>query len=122
MEPRKVAKKSKDKAKNKSVRLSAESFEKGNRWVDIANEKKAGSKIKLDQVINLALGLLTPENIKKLQSDSLKGSDLQEIMRQKYIKQFGNISKEDYIAFTTTSAYAEFLVSQSSVTNLEVAV
>lgn len=114
--------KTKNQAKNKSVRLKTETIEKGERWADIANEKKAGSKIKLDQVINLALGLLTSEHIKKLQADSLKGSDLQEIMRQKYIKQFGDISKEDYLAFTTTSAYAEFLVSQSSLINLEVAV
>lgn len=122
METKKVTKKSKSQAKNKSVRISIDTFEKADRWVEIANEKKAGCKIKLDQVLNLALGLLTSDHIKKLQSDSLKGSDLQEIMRQKYIKQFGNISKEDYIAFTTTSAYAEFLVAQNSVPSLEVAV
>lgn len=122
MENKKVTKKFKIQAKNKSVRISTDTFEKADRWVDLANEKKAGCKIKLDQILNLALGLLTSDHIKKLQSDSLKGSDLQEIMRQKYIKQFGNILKEDYIAFTTTSAYVEFLVSQSSINNLEVAI
>lgn len=122
MEPKKVTKKSKSQSKNKSVRISSDTFEKADRWVKIANEKKAGSKVKLDQVLNLAIGLITMEHIKKLQSDSLKGTDLQELMRQKYIKQFGNISKEDYIAFTTTSAYAEFLVAQNSDANLGVAV
>ncbi len=122
METKKVTKKSKSQSKNKSVRLSMSTYESANRWVEFANEKKAGSKIKLDQVLNLAVSLLTPEHIKKLQSDSLKGSDLQEIMRQKYIKQFGHISKEDYIAFTTTSAYVEFLIAQNDLVNLEVAV
>lgn len=122
METKKVTKKSNAKAKNKSVRISVATSEKAERWIELANEKKAGSKIKLDQILNLAMDLLTPEHIKKLQTDSLKGSDLQELMRQKYIKQFGNISKEDYIAFTTTSAYAEFLVSQKSMVNLEVAI
>ncbi len=121
MENKKVIKKLKAPAKSKSVRIGVRTFEKADRWVNLANEKKVGSKIKIDQVLNLALDLLTSEHVKKLQTESLKGSDLQEIMRQKYIRQYGNISKEEYIAFTTTSAYADFLVAQKSAGILEVA-
>ncbi len=121
MENKKVIKKLKAPAKSKSVRIGVRTFEKADRWVNLANEKKVGSKIKIDQVLNLALDLLTSEHVKKLQTESLKGSDLQGIMRQKYIRQYGNISKEEYIAFTTTSAYADFLVAQKSAGILEVA-
>ncbi len=122
METKKVTKKSKAHAKSKSVRISTGTFEKADQWVNLANEKKAGSKIKIDQVLNLALDLLTEDHINKLKADSLKNSDRQEIMRQKYIKQFGHISKEDYIGFTMTNAYADFLNSQNSVIDLGVAV
>ncbi len=122
MDNKKITKRVKVKVGSKSIRVSKDTFESGDRWVKLANEKKVGSKIKLDQVLSLALGVLTEEHIKKLQADSLKGSDRQEIMRQKYIKKFGHISKEDYLTFTTQPEYAEFLTNQNKVLEFETAV
>lgn len=120
MENRKVTKRSKAQAKKKSIRVSLETSNKADRILDLANEKKAGAKIKLDQVFSLALDLINEIHIEKLKMDSLKNSDRQELLRQKYIEQFGQISKEEFIGFTMTDAYSEFLKSQSSASSLSI--
>jgi hypothetical protein len=122
MENKKVTKRSKAQAKKKSIRVSLETSNKADRILDLANEKKAGAKIKLDQVFSLALDLINEIHIEKLKMDSLKNSDRQELLRQKYIEQFGQISKEEFIGFTMTDAYSEFLKSQSSASSLSIAV
>lgn len=122
MENKKVAKRSKAQSKKKSIRLSSVTSSKADRILHLANEKKAGAKIKIDQVLSLALDLVSELHIQKLKMDSLKNSDRQELLRQKYIEQFGQISKEEFIGFTMTEAYAEFLKTQNISNSLSIAV
>lgn len=105
--------------KMKSLRMLIETYNIANQFVEVANHKKVGGKIKIHQVLDLAVRLLNESHIPKLQSDSLKNSDRQELMRQRYIKQFGEISKEDYIGFTMTTAYVDFLSHQNNISEFD---
>ncbi len=122
MESKKVTKRPKAMNKKKAIRINMDTFTIADKFVDLANEKKIGGKIKIDQVLDLAVRLLNESHVSQLQSSSLKNSDRQELMRQKYIKLYGQISKEDYIGFTMTDAYSEFLKNTSNLIELEKAV
>lgn len=93
----------------KSIRLESETFKKAECILQMANKKDVGRTIKLDPLLRLALDLVTDEHIRLLQSQSLKNSDRQEILRQKYGEIYGPTSMEEYVAFTLTLAYADFL-------------
>jgi hypothetical protein len=119
MESKKVTKRLKAMNRKKAIRITLDTFTIADKFVDLANEKKIGGKIKIDQVLDLAVRLLNDSHVSQLQSSSLKNSDRQELMRQKYIKLYGQISKEDYIGFTMSDAYPEFLKNTSNVIELE---
>jgi hypothetical protein len=57
--------------KPKSIRITLENQKKVERILATANKKKLGRKIKFDQLLSLAVDLLTEEHIKKLQDQSL---------------------------------------------------
>ena len=70
--------------KLKSIRISLENQKKAERFLALANKKKIGRAIKIDQVLGIALDLLTEEHAKKLQDQSLSNEDRKEILRQKW--------------------------------------
>ena len=61
--------------KGKSIRISSDLQKKSDRLLLSANKKKAGAKIKFEQLVNLALDLVQDEHIKMLQDKSLTGED-----------------------------------------------
>jgi sensor c-di-GMP phosphodiesterase-like protein len=65
--------KSEDKisSKAKSIRISFENQKRAIKILASANRKKIGRKIKFDQVLEIALGLLTDEHIALIQDRSL---------------------------------------------------
>lgn len=106
----KVSKKNtENQTKGTSSRLSPSTRKKADRLLKIANKKDSGLKIKLDQLLNLSLDLVTEEHLKKLQNDSLKNSDRQEILRKKYSDIYGPVTEEEFIGITWTPTYYEFL-------------
>ncbi|MGE3680268.1 MAG: hypothetical protein AB7G93_00990 [Bdellovibrionales bacterium] len=109
MENKNAKKSSKAQNKMKSKRLSLEILNKADRALRLANQKSAGRKIKLDELLGFALDLVNEDHIKKLQDRSLKNSDRQEILRKKYSELYGPVSPEEFIGVTMTSAYFEFL-------------
>jgi len=96
----------------RSIRINLENQKKAKKLLNLANSKKAGRKVKFDQLLDLALELVKEEHIKILQTQTLKNEDRQEILRQKYIEMYGQISKDEFIGFTMTPAYVEFLNAQ----------
>lgn len=97
----------------RSRRISNENEKRIKKLLNLANNKKAGRKVKFDQLIQLALELVTEDHLKKLQDQTLKNEDRQELLRQKYISQRGPISKDEFIGFMMTAEYFEFLKSQN---------
>lgn len=96
-----------------SKRINTESLKKASKLLIKANSKKLGRKIKFDDLVSLALDLVTDEHISLLQNQTLKFEDRQELLRQKYIKMYGQISKDDFIGFMMTESYFDFLKTQS---------
>lgn len=96
----------------KSIRIGLDVQRKAKKILSAANTKKAGRKVKIDQLLNVALDLVTPEHIKTLQDQTLSNEDRKEILRQKYIAIHGQISRDEFTGFMMTAAYVDFLDSQ----------
>lgn len=99
-------------AKNKSVRINPENQRKAEKILAIANKKKLGRKIKLDQVLAIAFDLVTDEHIRKMQDQSLSNEDRKEQLRQRYIIARGPISRDEFTGFMLTKEFFEFLTEQ----------
>ena len=61
------------------------------------NKKDFGKRVHADEYLSLALGLVTQEHIKQLQSSSLSNGDRLEMAYREYVSKNGQISKDDYL-------------------------
>lgn len=61
------------------------------------NKKDFGRKVRPDEFIALAVSLVTPEHIVKLQESSLSNADRLEREYRSYISAHGPISKDEYL-------------------------
>jgi Rps23 Pro-64 3,4-dihydroxylase Tpa1-like proline 4-hydroxylase len=95
--------------KVRSLRISPDTHKKCERIVAMANKKANGRKIRIEQVLNLALDLVNDEQIKELQERSLTNEDRKEILRQKYVAIRGMISKDDFTGFMMKPEFLDFL-------------
>lgn len=95
----------------KSIRIGAETERKLGRLLNSANKKKFGRKIKCDQLLNLALDLVTDDNLRTLQETSLTNEDRKEQLRQSYIQEVGPISKDAFTGFMLTEEFQKFMAS-----------
>ncbi len=77
--------KSKDKnaAKHVSIRVRNSSKKLAAALLEKANDKKFGRKIKIDELFELAVTLVTSEHINLLQGNSMTNEDRKEVLRQK---------------------------------------
>ena len=66
------------------------------------NKKTFGRKVRVDQLLTLLITLIKPEHIQKLQDESLSNSDRIEMKYREHIKQFGPISKDEYLGLLLT--------------------
>jgi len=101
-----------DKVKNQkgiSVRINKNVTQKSNIILQNANKKKFGRKIKLDDLLEICLDRITEDDIKMLQNKSIRPDERKEIMRQKYIDIYGEISKAKFTEFMMSAEYISFL-------------
>lgn len=61
------------------------------------NRKDLGRKVRIDDYLMVALDLMAPEHIQKLQEATLSNADRFERDYRKYIAEFGSISKDEYL-------------------------
>lgn len=92
----------------KSIRIGNETEKKLAKLLGMANKKKFGRKIKCDQILGLALGLVAEEHLQTLQDASLTNEDRKEQLRQFYISEIGPISKDAFTGFMLSEEFAEF--------------
>ena len=107
----------KSNQKPKSIRINPEVQKKAEKLLLSANKKKAGRKIKVGQLLNLALDLVSDEHIKRLQDQSLSNEDRKEQLRQRYIEMRGPITRDEFTGFMLTKEFSGFLVEQSQTAN-----
>ncbi|MFN8846583.1 MAG: hypothetical protein ACK5W9_07005 [Bdellovibrionales bacterium] len=93
----------------KSVRINSEIQKKAERILLLANKKKVGRRVKIDHLLSLAIDLVSEEDIKKLQNQSLTNEDRKEILRQKWVALNGPISKDEFTGFMMTEEYFNFV-------------
>lgn len=77
------------------------------------NAKETGRNVKMDEMLSVALAKIAETDVQMLRERSLSPSDRQEILRRKYAELHGPTSDEDYIGFTMTPGYADFLREHS---------
>lgn len=76
------------------------------------NQKKKGRKIRLDEIFSLGIGLIKKDDLKALQDKTLTHKDRLDLMRHKYIEMHGFISEDDFIGFTMTPQFQDFIRQQ----------
>jgi hypothetical protein len=102
---------SKMQQSHKSIRIAQTTEKKLAKALLTANKKKFGRKIKADQVLNLALEILTDDHIRLLQEQSLTNEDRKEQLRQSYILEVGPISKDQFTGFMMTGEFQKFIAT-----------
>lgn len=104
-------------SKLKSIRINSENQRKAERILLAANKKKGGRRIKINELLNLVLDLVSDEHIKKLQEQSLSNEDRKEILRQRWAEFHGPISKEEFTGIMMTKKFFEFLAEHPQTVN-----
>lgn len=92
-----------------TIRISNDTKMLCSRISKIANQKKIGRKIKIDEILKLGLNLITDTEIKKIQNTSLSNEDRKEQLRQIYIKKVGPISKDEFTGFMMKPDFLDFI-------------
>jgi hypothetical protein len=110
--------KSKSVAKSASVRVHQEAKARAALLLLAANKKKAGRKIKFEDLFELALGLVTDEHLKLLQDRSLTFEDRKELLRQQYIASRGQISRDSFLGFLMSADFVTFQAEQNQALNV----
>lgn len=95
-----------------SIRTPAELKKDAKKWRDFANKNKSGRKIKLHEILSIGVGLIAEKDIRELKEKSLTHKERLEILRQKYIGLHGPISEDDFLGFTMTPQFQDFLRQQ----------
>ncbi len=103
--------KSKDKsaAKHVSIRVRNSSKKLAAALLEKANDKKFGRKIKLDELFELAVSLVTSDHINLLQGHSMTNEDRKEVLRQKYIEMHGAVTRDEFIGLMMKPEFFDFL-------------
>jgi hypothetical protein len=99
---------SKKELTGETIRVKTETKIITTKLLKQANSKKIGRTVKPNDLINLALGLVTKEHIKTLQKQSFSFEDQKEIWRSIHIKKIGQISKDNFTGFMMNSEFLKF--------------
>lgn len=105
-------KNSKSAMKMASVRIRSESKKRAFSLLEQANKKGFGRKVKLDDLIALAIGLVANEHIEMLQGQSMTNEDRKEELRRRYVALRGPISKDEFTGFMMTPEFSVFMQEQ----------
>lgn len=105
--------KSKNAVSRSSIRIKSDIKKTAKAFLTKVNSDNKGCrKVKLDDIFELALALVTEDHLKQLRQKSMTNKGRMEILRQKYIGVHGYISEDDFLGFTMTPQFQEFLRQQ----------
>jgi hypothetical protein len=97
----------------KSLRMHIETQKKIEKLLYSANKKNLGRRVKIDQLLCLALSLVTSDHITTLQDQSLTNEDRKEQLRQRYIAIHGPTSKDEFLGLMLSPQFQQFLSEQT---------
>lgn len=109
MEPTQNEKKTKSPLKpsnSAALRVKKETRKRVLAEIQKANKKEYGKRIRVDQIVALAMSLIRPEHIQRLQENSLSHADRLDRDYRAYVAKHGPISKDDYLGKRLTGDVA----------------
>lgn len=110
MESKKTKKIYKNRDTGHAIRVCDETFKMLKDFKNLVNKTKPfGGLVSYGPILKLAVSLLKDEHAKILHKDTLKSSDRQDFFRRKYFELYNTNSDEEFIGFTMTSAYLDFI-------------
>jgi len=101
--------KTKNRADSCAIRVSTQTKKSAETILQKANKKARGRKIKMHELVTLALEKVSDEDIRQLQRASWTRHDEMEIWRSIYSKKNGAVSKDDFIGVLMSSEWPEFM-------------
>jgi hypothetical protein len=105
---------SKKVSKHRLVRIHVDTLKKAERLLNSANKKEFGRKVRIDQLISMALDHVTDLDLRLLQEKSMTNIDRIEVLRRKYSEQKGDISKDEFAGFMLTAEFLSFAQGYNS--------
>lgn len=96
-ENKKQIKSNSKKLNTAGIRVNKDTRRDLARLVEKVNKKQFGKKVKISEVIALAITLIGEKHIQELQQFSLTNADKIEMQYKDYIRQNGSISKDDFL-------------------------
>jgi DNA-binding FadR family transcriptional regulator len=109
MNPKTNKSKSKNKADSCAIRVSPQAKKSAEGLLQKANKKTRGRKIKMPELVALALEKVTDEDIQQLQRASWTRHDEMEVWRSIYSKKNGTLSKDDFLGVLMSPEWPEFM-------------
>jgi len=91
------------------IRVARETKARAHELLKVANKKARGRKIKMPDLVGLALELVTEKEIQRLQRSSWTKHDEMEVWRSIYTREKGQISRDDFLGFMMTGEWASFM-------------
>lgn len=109
MNQKQVQNQSQDVAESRGVRICPETKKRAEILLKEANKKSRGRKIKMTDLLGLALELVTDKDIQRLQRSSWTKYDEMEAWRTVYTEKRGQISRDDFLGFMMTNEWPSFM-------------
>lgn len=97
-----------------SVRVRPQSKIRFNQLLWNVNTKDSGRKVVADNLFALMLDRISTRDLQELQRRSLTNEDRVEMLSRTYIKVRGHISKDDFLGFTLSTEFPNFLQQHGS--------
>jgi hypothetical protein len=101
-----------NKAQTTGLKMEKKSAKSAAKHVTVrvkASARKLGRKVKLDDIFELAISLVTPEHLKMLQERSLTNENRVALLRQKYIEVHGQVGHDEFLGLMMQPEFAIFL-------------
>lgn len=97
MTAKKEPKQTTKKSTVSTIRVSKATGKIAQQVADKANDKQFGKRVKMDQILALALSKVTQGDIKELQETSLSHQDRFDRDYAAYCSEHGKVSKDEYL-------------------------
>lgn len=105
--------KSKTVISRSSIRIKSDIKKTAKSFLNKVNSDNRGCrKIKIDDIFELALTLITDDHLKGLRQKAMTNKGRMEVLRQKYIELNGYISEDDFLGLTLKPQFQEFVMQQ----------
>lgn len=113
MESKKRKKISKGSNQKSVIRVSTALKDRIETILKKVNKNKIGRrKVKVEELFEILISEFRDEHEKTLRESSMNGDDRKEMLRQKYIEKYGEISKAEFTDFMMKPEYIEFMRAQ----------